>query len=850
MSKYIKSNTTYTLRKRSQGINGGAIFERDWSTLDGQVLRFGKGKVPLYNDGNFIFTTGNFKFPSRKNKAGEVVATYTYDDVKEAKETVNSVQLNTESNDIRSFAYYGSCVELVESSITNIIATFPASIYVSEQMLEYQKDEETYSHVTASSGRDLYIVKNPFGIDLLSKSVTLGEYDNKYRFMCESYEDYVVGGESMVGFKVDYSLSDCKEDDQWYNFEEYREKTHREAPIIVTFYTGKDGSGETVFLGYRVHDEIVFLCEYDTLVIKPKESVIEAYFDSLRGFEKQLLNRASNPLYMNTFITPVEGDMGYKYVKRNYRWPTVNGYCIDIESASYDEFVQKLLKMATLYDELWCDNLYGKMTHEAIKNFDWTYTRDYLPGEEQDNIDGGLRMQRILRLIARIFDEKKQYIDGIKNTNKVSYGGLNNVPDALLSDKLELLGWDTVSTIPLPKDDAENKGYVKLSKDYLDANNLKWYSGSSIGIIDTSTFDVNFMKRLLLSSRKILSSKGTQEAIEMVMGMFGFGLMNPDKPDFEIIERSYRVTGMEDVTRGNVQEINAGRTDYADEDDDFSKLPLAELFYNEIDVEENGYTKYRTGSDKKRISKSLIIPFYDKGKDYGHELYFQSKGGWGELQKHEIFNEYLETISYLNIVSTVGDLFKNGSDVVNPNDIYYVVSLDDYTDYYRGSGQNVSHFFYYLPSSDMLATPTRPQCWHNIGLDDKEDEHYKKAMYLDGIMNTKFGNNPHCGFGWYDNGDEFRQYMEKPYKYFVDENELSNTDKAEYFGFDVNEVSGRRKTMAETEYNETEYYLNSKVVVLKNRIDSPYYKKYFKDVILKYLLQAIPSTTILLLEDF
>ena len=46
------------------------------------------------------------------------------------------------------------------------------------------------------------------------------------------------------------------------------------------------------------------------------------------------------------------------------------------------------------------------------------------------------------------------------------------------------------------------------------------------------------------------------------------------------------------------------------------------------------------------------------------------------------------------------------------------------------------------------------------------------------------------------------------------------------------------------------YYLNSKVVYFKNNIDNNHYKKYFKNVIMKYLMQVIPSTTILILQGF
>lgn len=847
MAAYIKSNTTYTLRKRSQGINGGAIYERDWSTLDGQKLRFGKGKTPLYNDGNFIFTTSNIQSPSKRNKASTVTVTYTYNDVKDSKSIVNNVELNENSNDIRSFAYYGSCVELVQKSITHIIEEFPASIYTTSQQLEYLIDENNIGYVNSKDGNILYLVKNPFAVDLISKSVVLSENDNKYRYMCETYEDYTINGEAISGFVVDYSFSDCHQDDQWYNFRDYYEKNDREAPVVITFYKNKD-EVITKFIGFRYYNDIIFLCEDNNINIRPKDELIEKYFDGLKGFEKQLLNRKTQPLYFNSFITPVDSDYGYQYVKRNYQWPTINDYCIDIETVAYDDFVNKLLSMATIYDELWCNNLYNRMTHEAIKNFDWTYTQEYNDGEEQDNIDGGLRMQQILYFIGGVFDNTKQYIDGIKNNNKCTYDNLNNMPDALLSDRLELSGWDTLSVIPILKDNKDNGGYVKLDADFINKNKYKWYGANNTGIIDSATYDNQFMKRLLLNSKKILSSKGTQEAIDMIMGMFGFGRNNENgENDFDVFETVYKVKLNPNITREVIENINYSRTDtYFDGNGDgFLNLPLGELLYHEIEVSSNGITKYKKHHEEKRISHSFVIPFYEKDKEYLTDLYFHGKGGWGQMKEYKLFKEYLETISYLNVVSNVADLFKTDSMSVDANDIYYVVNMEDYAEYYDEPYENRSHFFFF--SEGSLSTYF-PSSWQNISFENPDDEYCKKAMYLNDLITTKFGNNPHCGFGHYDNGEEFKGYMSLPFKYLT-ESGLIAEELAKDIHFDITEVD-EVKTLTESQYNEEYYYLNSKVVRIKNNLDNIFYKKYFKETMLPYLLQVIPSTTILILENF
>ena len=158
----------------------------------------------------------------------------------------------------------------------------------------------------------------------------------------------------------------------------------------------------------------------------------------------------------------------------------------------------------------------------GLVKFDWTYTRDYVDGEEQDNIDGGNMMQKILHLIGRIFDDIKNHSDGIKYSNNVSYSGFNNMPLALLSDKAEMLGWDTKSIIS--PDVVDNSGIISLNEDdFINKNNIKWYNATNVDSVNTATADIEFMKRLLLSTNRIFSSKGTQESIEMAMALFGLG---------------------------------------------------------------------------------------------------------------------------------------------------------------------------------------------------------------------------------------------------------------------------------------------------------------------------------------
>ena len=56
--KYIKTHSNYTLRTKHQNINGGEVFERDFTTIGG-LNQFARGQQPIYDSNGFIITVNN-----------------------------------------------------------------------------------------------------------------------------------------------------------------------------------------------------------------------------------------------------------------------------------------------------------------------------------------------------------------------------------------------------------------------------------------------------------------------------------------------------------------------------------------------------------------------------------------------------------------------------------------------------------------------------------------------------------------------------------------------------------------------------------------------------------------------
>lgn len=828
MSNYTKIRSGYLIQKKHQTTTKGDIYYRDWVTIGGWD-RFSPGKTPYYKDGNFVFTTSNIPDYQKKHKYGDWVGEYTYDDVKDATSEANETSVNQTSNDLRDYALYGSCVELVRSTIEKIICEFPAQITVTDTQLRKPEDD---SFITVPG----YVIKNPFNIDLHHTNVLLGKYSNPLRYMSYSYEDYQLNGVDITSYNIEYvpnydDIINCPQNHLY------------ETLVTITINNG------ATIRGLYINSTIIFVTDDQSIVIKPKQEIIDEYFRELRGFERQLLNRSSKPLYKNKFITPIEGTRGVKYVYRDYIWPS-DGYQIDIESPSYTSFVNNLVKTATILDEYDCDNIYRSMTHEAIKNYDWTYTREYSDGEEEENIEGGTRMQQFLRVLGRYFDDIKRYIDGIKFTNNITYNKNNNQADALLTDKASLMGWDVTSIIPSFIDTTN----ITLTEDKIevfvigkekindDDERPKWYEGYNVHNITPIKMDNEFMRRLILNSKRIFQTKGTFHAIDMVMGMFGLA-RNEEDPrmnDYEITEE-YRTVKAKEATDDLINtyvDINLNKNEirlYEDEDD-FSGVPI------KVIEASNG--------------KQIIVPYYDQTKIYDGNFYFQSQGGWGSNNKEDGDEyKYMETFNYLRVVSRIADMISIGQNELNENDICYVVSIDDIMDYDDSITDlsQLSHMFY-VSDLDNVSSYAG---WENVNNGSTEIQN--KATYLESIISNSTGNNPHVGYGKYDNGKEYFEYMKQPFTWAINNNLLPDADiqQAKQNEFDVSDIplttdEEHKKIEIIRDGNEIEnYYLNSKVLTITNlRKESDYYKRYFKEVILPYLMQVIPSTTILILKDF
>lgn len=671
--RYSKFYSNFILSKKYQYTTKGTIWERDWVTIGAQH-QIEKGKRPFYGDSGFLFTDNSIPDTHKRHDFGKIVGEWTYDDVYSATPTVNVVKLNRRSNDLRDFAYYGSCSELVRSSILNIIAWFPACLILSNRNF-------------VSGGK---IFENQFGIDLITENINEEEVVNTNRYMSKTWGNYrlIIKGKDepvvIESYNIDRETIDPCEDIQ------------KAATIKIK---GSDGTEYTI-LAYLCNGDVVYTtANTQILEIRPSTYVIEEYFYNLDGFEEVILRRDTLPLYTNTFLKMFDTDGGIRYAYRTYTWPVINDYCIDIESPIYLSFVEELSETAREFDEMWTDNMWRNMTHEAIKNYDWTYKREYTSDEVEDFVEGGNRVEKIIRIYGRIFDDLKRYIDGIRFTFDISYNGFNNMPDAEISDRLEFNGWEIYSTIP-SFDPDEDLSTVYLNDQYFVDNELKWFLSSNNNEVTASTTDVSFLRQLAMSSKYLMKSKGTLKSIDMIMSMFG---ISPNEYSIEEKYRTMEIGTGNDVC--NASEIIEGRRKHIG---DLVHYDNPSYFYDDP------YEGVPFG-DVELYNRNFIIPYYVNGKYHLGEFAFQSDGGWYKKSLDtNNRNDYEETLSYLHVVPNFSALLEVNTYALSVNggddNIYYVVDVSDYVEYNENIPYGLNHYFY----CTNVYNPELPSAWEPI----------------------------------------------------------------------------------------------------------------------------------------
>ena len=543
------------------------------------------------------------------------------------------------------------------------------------------------------------------------------------------------------------------------------------------------------FDGVLVNGNVYLVSDSGTpwMHIRLKEEYIDEIFGTFDDFEQTLLDRETKPMYKAKFYTPKETDNGVVTHLVSYIWPRLSGgWNLDLISNAYESYLEGLLYIASYYDECRSDNIWRSYTHESIKNFDWTTPRDtYIP-----EIDGHLidveRIEGILKVCGRQFDDLKRYIENIKYTVNVSYDSKNNMPDQNMSKFLEDSGWEVKNVAPV------NDNSLVCVEEY-PGKDLK---------VRPEDCNMEFLKRMILNSRNILSKKGTRAGIEAMYSMFGiFDLRHGDTMVY---------CGNTEEVGYTIEEYDVFTNDYIVDDQDEKLISDYDKIV-ELNREKSGYVSQFEKTDDDfcglmvaRVADDYgveyIVPWYDADYTYDGYPYYQMFGGWGRRDRKDVlvnfgpdfvvnrqlvsdtgctpdFTIYDETVKNVKVVEDFTTLNLTPIGFLSEGDIYYVLNLTEAYQIFNCSPESDSHYVFFTGATDSTRTVpyNEDHNWYLVGNDELSQEnptwYAKKILYMESIHDTSIGNNPHNGNGNYDLGAGYLEYYRQIFKGSI-ENDL------------------------------------------------------------------------------
>ena len=786
-NQYIKSKADYVLRKHHMFTTDGVIYENDKFTIMPEDNPYDDGHIISFSDSNFKFKKNLVPLVQKKIHTGKWISPdndgvsdyWTAEDCASGVTTTEyKIVLNPDYTTLKSFAYYGSSVELINATIKDIALHYPGGIYfLGDDAEEIKVNGTTY-----------YTVANDFEIDVLATHCSESDVDNPMRILGASYMNYI----DPVS-KNPISQPSCGDIDSWCP-----------GSIItqvqvngVSLFVYVDQNGKSLLLSQTKGDK-------GKPIIVPSPDKFAEMYNGLDDFSKVLLNLSTYPLFTAHFNTSFFTNDGYKYRSERYTFPSLeNGewFTPRLSGGEFERYYTRLIRLAEYHDEYDTFNIWRMMTHESIKNLDWTYTND-INDETESDFDS-TRVKTILTLYGRQFDDLKRYTDNIKTVNSVQYDNRNATPDYFLTDFVENDGWDAFMVNP-SNDNTIHSDVI--------------YTGTSVCGYTSSDVNINFMKVLALNNNYIKSLKGTKRGLETVLGLFG--LKNSEDGSNDV--GTYKIDEYVAITSGFpsyglVKMALEQADDYQDEEYMFDTLPIAIV--------------QLTNDAAESDDKNYCIPWFDKNNEKTKYMYFQMNGGWERVKEKRInlditalsavtsigeVDIYNETVPYMMFVQDTKSLTALTNTQIEDDMICYVYDISDVYGSYVGndddnqiiqdtSGVCFSHYF--VLKNKNLSTVlgfVRPEdsdglynCygWRNIftreyeGIIDDEDHQITcdgmKVIYLESIMNYNIGNNPHVGYGHYDDGIEYLEYFNQIFKYRLEHGQFSRLEyDSEYIGED------------------------------------------------------------------
>jgi hypothetical protein len=434
--------------------------------------------------GNFDFTTGVTEKVNRNFSIGafsdpinlDALKIYNINESREITAKEFRVYPNFDLSEISTFNLYGSLSKRISTSVEKIINYFPASIEVfslkSTFLTGYTAYNIIYDPLENATTFDIQVqdITNPFGIDFsvnATRNLSMREMKvSQLRNLTVEYEKY-----SLYIGEEEYGVLFLTPSQSLFN------------GVISLIVDGNPFKGNNISA-----------VDY---IIRPNDFYSDkAFIEQFDEVEQFLLNRLIVPKYTAVFQVPKESDDGTTFIQnQTVTWPLDGIWNIDIRTPSFDFYLSQLNEISSSFDSFRTNLIARFLTTESFKEFD---TEDR-------------KVQKILELYGRSFDEVKKFIDGLSHMTSVNYTIKDDIPSQLLKNLSETLGWK-INISPIANEDF-------LSSVFGNTNKIE-YPGFSRASTPTE-LNYQFYRNLILNSAYLFKSKGTRKSIEFLLRLVG-----------------------------------------------------------------------------------------------------------------------------------------------------------------------------------------------------------------------------------------------------------------------------------------------------------------------------------------
>jgi len=470
-------------------------------TPSNTIFSFGKFFVTTNFDGkttiNYTDSLSSFVSPVTLETLGinetqsEIIHQYT----------TNAV-LNLDKSNLNTFVRYGSAYEFLRVSIQNIILAYPGSLFANSQKnIGGNITYEGYGYDMISNIATFYLptasTTNIFGLIFNSGNESVPD-DNELKNLNESYYNYVIWSNlepnnlfKIVGYTGNTINSTGFYPSTTIPINTYIKLQVEGNPFVLM------GTGNTGILDYH---------------IRPNNVIFEEFRALLNAYEKNIVSqRDSSSGFIFTLKDPTLLEDGkIIYSDKKILWSTSDGYNIDINTPTYQKFLEIILRIGAKYDKIKTDLIARFLTPSSLKTYDLT--------EEG-------KVSKLLKLYGREFDQIRQFIDSLVNINKVTYDKLNNIPDQIVKNMARTFGWDYFSLV----------NEQELVESFLTIDDTERNLNESLL---PAEIDIELWRRIINNTSYFWKSKGTRQAIKSMFLLIGI-----PEPFINITEYVYTIDG-------------------------------------------------------------------------------------------------------------------------------------------------------------------------------------------------------------------------------------------------------------------------------------------------------------------